>query len=872
MERNLSRRGVQWLVLAVFWGVPSIGWGLDLEECTQLYLRGEYRQCVQECENSIKGGAYGEGWRMLMADAQLATGEYQSARETLQQAIETYPWSVKLRCRLRDALRYTGEAQLVPALDGEIARLVEGSPWRYTDAENLVLLGWLAIDMGGDAKDVQEAFFQRARRNNPVHRLPRLALGRLALDKRDFSLAADLFREATATFKTDPDLLFGLSEAIAGSDAGEADRLRMQVAEINPRYIPLLLQRADHLITAEAYDEAEQLLAEVLTVNPRLPSAYAYGAVLAHLRNQPELETEQRNKALASWGTNPEVDYLIGRKLAQKYRFAEAAAAQRRALEFDPGYAPARKELATDLLRLGQVDEGWRIAEAAHLADQYDVTLYNLMTLRDVVDDFAVLEGDGFVIRMDRNEAAIYGAQVQALLKEAREKLTSKYRMQLTQPVLVEIYPQPADFAVRTFGMPGVAGYLGVCFGNVITANSPASQSLSPANWEAVLWHEFTHVVTLNLTHNRMPRWVSEGISVYEERLRDDSWGERMTPTYRQMILGDDLTPVGQLSAAFLKPKSAVHVQFAYYESSLVIEYIIDRYGFEALHAVLLDLGAGVFVNDALERHVAALPELEQGFREYATQLAREFGEHVDWSPPVLEGDGTPEERLQRYLQDHPNNYAALQTWAKLLLSRENYAGAEPVLRKLIELNPTSTGSESPYQQLAEVLRRLDRPEEERAVLTESVRRDDTALAACLRLLELAARQQDWELVASTAKRLRAVNPLTPHPHRYLADASERLGRPEEALGALRSLLAVSQDDPADGHFRIARLLQSQGASAEARRHVLMALEEAPRYRAAQALLLELVDAEQTTPAAPDSSATTPATPPASETPAPVAP
>jgi len=59
--------------------------------------------------------------------------------------------------------------------------------------------------------------------------------------------------------------------------------------------------------------------------------------------------------------------------------------------------------------------------------------------------------------------------------------------VELTQPTVVEIFPEQKDFAVRTFGMPGNPGYLGVCFGSVITANSPASQSANPANWEDVL-------------------------------------------------------------------------------------------------------------------------------------------------------------------------------------------------------------------------------------------------------------------------------------------------------------------------------------------------------------------------------------------------
>jgi uncharacterized protein HemY len=50
--------------------------------------------------------------------------------------------------------------------------------------------------------------------------------------------------------------------------------------------------------------------------------------------------------------------------------------------------------------------------------------------------------------------------------------------------------------------------------------------------------------------------------------------------------------------------------------------------------------------------------------------------------------------------------------------------------------------------------------------------------------------------------------------------------------------------DPADAaqvHYQLARLLHARGnAEAEAKRHVLQALEEAPRFREAQRLLLQL--------------------------------
>ena len=50
-------------------------------------------------------------------------------------------------------------------------------------------------------------------------------------------------------------------------------------------------------------------------------------------------------------------------------------------------------------------------------------------------------------------------------------------------------------------------------------------------------------MVTLSKTHNKMPRWLSEGISVYEEERADPAWGTALNPQFRAMILGRRADP-----------------------------------------------------------------------------------------------------------------------------------------------------------------------------------------------------------------------------------------------------------------------------------------------------------------------------------------
>lgn len=827
------------LVCAVDWLAVGPLAADELDDARRQAQLGRPRECGPLAEVAITKRPWAEeGWRLLIW-SRMHTGDAPGADDVLQQAIVRFPLSIVLRLQGREVRRRLGFPEMGDRLEEEVRQLVQQAPYRYTDAASLVALGRLLVESGADARQVLELYYDRVRRDAPDYLDGYLAAGELALAKEDFKVAAESYRAALERDPERPAALLGLAKSLDSSDSESAAAALLKALEINPDFVPALLERAEREIDAESYADAEATLERVLATDPDEPAAWALRSVVAHLRGQERDEQLYRRVALGGWHRNPEVPHLIGRKLSQKYRFAEGAAAQREALQYDSEYMPAKLQLCQDLLRLGDESPGWELADEVQREDGYHVVIHNLLQLHDRLAKFRTLETEHFLVRMEAREAEIYGEQVLALLEEARGQLCEKYQHTLQGPVIVEIFPQQADFAIRTFGLPGGAGFLGVCFGRVITANSPASQGASPSNWSSVLWHEFCHVVTLQKTGNRMPRWLSEGISVYEERQRSRSWGQTMTPTYRRMVLEGELTPVSQLSGAFLRPPSPLHLQFAYYESSLVVEYLVERHGLKGLVRVLDDLALGLPANDALARLTGSLEVLDREFAEFARRRAESLAPDADWSQPDEETQGD-EARLATWLGEHADSIWSLRRRAAQRLETEDWEGARAPLMRLAELFPEESGDDSPRALLARVCRELGDAEEERREWLELLQVDSRSQTAALRLMELAEAEEDWRGVIEAARYQLQINPLRSVVQERLAVAAERLGERGLLVDSLRAVLSLDPVDPAAAHYRLAAALLVEGDRRGARRHVLRALEEAPRYRDAQRLLLRL--------------------------------
>ncbi len=173
------------------------------------------------------------------------------------------------------------------------------------------------------------------------------------------------------------------------------------------------------------------------------------------------------------------------------------------------------------------------------------------------------------------------------------------------------------------------------------------------------------------------------------------------------------------------------------------------------------------------------------------------------------------------------------------MLREKKFQEARTPAETLLELYPAHIGPDNARVLLAAALRGLNQTNQEREVLSKlaELRADDTD--TYLRLMELGSAVKDWAAVAQNAERFLAVNPLVAPPHRYRGLASEALGEVGPAIRSYETLLLLDPPDPAETHFHLAKLLH-ETHDPGARRQVLQALEDAPRFRDAHRLLLEI--------------------------------
>jgi len=634
--------------------------------------------------------------------------------------------------------------------------------------------------------------------------------------------------------------IMGSARTIADENPPQAAALTARALEINPSSVDAHLFVAEQAGDTDRKPEARDALQKALAVNPSSLDAHALLAALAYVEDkQAEFDAEAA-KALAIAPNYGDVYRVAGELAAHNYRFDEAAALTRRALALDPNNPHALADLGLQMLRTGD-EPGARVAlESSFKIDPFDKVTKNLLDMLDKLDKFETVRDGDLVVRLDKDEAPVLQEYAVSLARQALTTLSAKYEFSPRGPILVEIFPRHDDFAVRTLGLPGMIGALGACFGRVVAMDSPKAGPRGEFQWEATLWHELAHVITLQMSNQRLPRWLSEGISTYEEKKARATWARQQDVEFAGLLDRGETIKLTDLNAAFQNPKL---ISIAYYQASLLVDHIVSTYGDAGLRKLVRSYAQGLDTDAALKATLNTdFERMQDGFdKTLDTMFANLRG--VVNPPKGADLVQMQVEELRALAAANPRSYPVHLVLGSRLRKAGKLDEARQAFETAATLLPTATGKESPHAQMADIA--LEKKDRLRAIaeLQALVAADFDNIDAPRQLATLLRQEKvdDPAKLRPIYERIVAIDPFDAEAHATLGRLAMERNEPEVASREFRTVIALAPVDRAAAYTDLAESYFKSGKKAEAKKQTLAALEVAPSYERAQELLLKLV-------------------------------
>ncbi len=466
-------------------------------------------------------------------------------------------------------------------------------------------------------------------------------------------------------------------------DGAKTERYLDRAIEQNPRCVDALVLRGARILDDRRYKDAADAFDGALAVNPRHKAALAHRAAAAWLLHDEADYEEWRKKALAGDPDQPDVDRVMGEHLASLYRFPDSIPFFEAALAADANDVQALHGLAKSLVYCG---EGARAKEVLLRAKGLqpgfvDPWRVNALAVQQKLDEqYDRIENDRFVVALHKDDRAVLEAYLLPLCLEAAEKLGAKYGHQPAGKVTVEMFHTWDDFSVRTIGFRGFTA-LGACFGKFLTLVSPGDTDLRRQDfmWQATVWHEYAHVLTLGVSNHRVPRWLTEGFSVHEEKHRDATWERGMDRELFDAFHNKDIPPVRLLNRLFRGER----ILFGYYQGGLIVDLIARDFGFDKATDLLRAFGDDLDNEEAFERALGVpSAEFDKRFLRYVEE------EKLRGMKLVPRFDDNSLHRLLQRVAKNPTDLDARVDLAWAFVQRSNPVDAGPHLAFALDRDP----------------------------------------------------------------------------------------------------------------------------------------------------------------------------------------
>jgi tetratricopeptide (TPR) repeat protein len=669
------------------------------------------------------------------------------------------------------------------------------------------------------------------------------AWGLLFLEKFNEAEAARSFQQV---LKTDPQWApahVGLAGVLSDENPPAAAAAALRALEIDPGLDSAELVLAQLDLDNTRYDSARERLDRILKANPQHLDGRALLASIAYVKDDRAAWDAEVRKVLAIHAGFGEVYRAAADLTARNYRFEEAVALSRQAIALDPTSARAHGELGMHLLRTGDETEARKALERSFATDRFNRVTFNLLQMLDKLETFTVVQEDGLILKLPPDEAPVLREYAVPMAKEALKTLSAKYHFTPKGPILIEIFSLHDDFAVRNLGLPGMIGALGACFGRVVTMDSPKARPPGEFSWQATLWHELAHVVTLQMSKQRVPRWLTEGISVYEEGRARPEWGRDMEVAFAAALDKGKALPLKDLNAGFTSPET---IALAYFQASVLVDHIVKTFGEEKLRALVTSYGEGLEADVAMTKTLGVtMDQLQGGFNKTVDERFGQLRAALKPTPDLEKLAEGGIDALGAAAAANPGSFPLQLAYGRALASGKDRAAFAP-LEKAAALVPVAIGDDSPHALMAQLAEDLGDDVRAVAEYQKLIAQDHTAVKPARRLAELAEKLGNADAAAVGYDRVVALDPYDPAAHTGLGRLVMKKNQPEIAVREFKAAMALQPTDRAAAHCDLGEALLAIGRAADAKREALAALELAPSYERAQDLLLKAIQSKAT--------------------------
>ena len=925
------------LALAVAMTASSVAHA-DLASGRDKLIAGDYKTAIAELGKVT--GKDRPAARLLLARAQLATGDYAGAEATMAPLIQGQgpakdAQAIEARLLFAELRRITGRTkdaqadleQLWKANTGDRAIRTALGQTRYalgdvlgakalfdetikeSDANKLNLDDPIQTYQLAVAARYTSQFqlandaFRETLKLSPQLTAAGIAWADLFLEKYAAQLAEQTLEEVFKVNPNDPEAHAAMAQVIVETRydlAAVRHHLDASLAG-NPRNARALKVRASIEIDQNQWDTANKTLDGVIAANKDDVEAIAMKATVAWLRDDTKAYQAEVQRTLAIDPAYAELYRIVARSAVREHRYVEAIELEKQAVKLRPDFYEAMAGAGLGYLRLGMEKEGIEWLDKSWAGDQYNVRTFNTRTLfkQTIPKDYTFGTSKNFRIRYHNDEKAVLARYLEPTMEQAFASMVRRYGFTPKTPVTLELYADRNDYGIRTVGLPDIAA-LGVCFGQVITAMSPANGDI---NWGMVLWHELGHVFAIQLSNSRVPRWFTEGLSEYETLIARPDWRRENDADLYGAVANAALPSIGDLNSEFMQPDTNA-VVVAYYQSAVTIEYLVQTYGFPKIVDALKLFGKGKETAEVLQAITGkAIAVLDAELRKYLDIRLKAYAGTFklptrgfdDVTKLEIAADAAPKDAKARahvalgyyYGGDVDKAMAAVAAalvldgkqpiaryiQAEVVLHQGDIARAKALYQGLVadghdsfdlrsrlaqiaqgESKPDEAAQQlcaakaldpersSPYQELAQAYEKAGQKQKALAELEHYAFLEQMDLAPLKKLVVEYGKLASWPKVRTYGEMATFINPSDPDILSGLGRAYLELRQSDKALFTYDTMLLVTPPPrrPALVHLGRARALIALGKKPDARAALAQAMKTEPENAEALALKVTL--------------------------------